>query len=87
MAEPELDHRPIDMLEVLPAEMAEVYASSEKVFKGEAELAKGHGELCRRFSRFGGPRAQWVEYMNRPIAAQLWVLVPEAQAVATTGVA
>ena len=55
MAEPEVDHQPIEMLAVLPEKMAEVYAAPSKIFKEVANLPGGHEELCRRYSRFGGP--------------------------------
>ena len=87
MAEPEEDHQPIDMMEVLPQKMAEVYASPCRIFKEEADLPGGHEELCRSFSRFGGPRSQWIAYLHRPRSAKIWNLAPEEEAVATTSIA
>ena len=87
MAEPEVDHQPIEMLAVLPEKMAEVYAAPSKIFKEVANLPGGHEELCRRYSRFGGPRAQWIAYLNRPVASQLWHLAPAEAAIATTSIA
>ena len=87
MAEPEVDHQPIEMLAVLPEKMAEVYATPSKIFKEEANLPGGHEELCRRYSRFGGPRAQWIAYLNRPVSSRLWHLAPAEAAIATTSIA
>ena len=87
MAEPEVDHQPIEMLAVLPEKMAEVYASPCRIFKEEADLPGGHEELCRRFSRFGGPHSQCIAYLHRPISAKILHLSPEEEAVVTTSIA
>ena len=82
-----MDHKPIEMLAVLPKKMAAVYATPSKIFKEEANLPGGHEELCRRYSRFGGPRAQWIAYLNRPVASRLWHLAPAEAAIGTTSIA
>ena len=87
MAEPEVDHQPIEMLAVLPEGMAEVYATPSKIFKEVVDLPGGHEELCRRYSRFGGPRAQWIAYLNRPVSSRLWRLAPAEAAIAITSIA
>ena len=75
------------MLEALPPEMAEVYREPRSCFRAENELPQNFKQLCQRYSRFNGPRREWVRYMNRPIAKRLWRLVPEEMAVATTSIA
>lgn len=47
----------------------------------------GVKDICKRYFRFGGPRKEWVKYLNRPVAQELRHLAPESAAVATTSVA
>ena len=75
------------MLSVLPTEIAQVYRDPRRAFRPEIELPKVLKELCQRYSRFGGPWTEWVKYLNRPVAQELWHLAPESAAVATTSVA
>ena len=75
------------MLDVLPAEMARAYSDPRRVLKPESELPTQFGALCQRYSRFGGPRHEWVEYLQRPVCQEIWELAPECAAVATTAVA
>ena len=75
------------MLEALPPRMAEVYRQPRACFREEAELPQNFKTMCQRYSRFNGPRKQWLRYLHQPVARRLWRLLPEEDAVATTSIA
>ena len=75
------------MLDVLPEEMARAYSDPRQVLKPESEWPTQFGQLCQRYSRFGGARSEWVAYLQRPVCEEIWELAPEAAAVATTAIA
>ncbi len=87
IAEPPPPHRAIPMLEVMPPELAAAYGDSRRVFKAEADLPQPFDQLCRRYSRFGGPRSEWTKYLRRPVARELWHFAPACAAAATVSVA
>ena len=85
--EPEEDHVVIPMLEALPPRMAEVYREPRACFREEAELPHNFKKMCQRYSRFNGPRKEWIRYLHRQVARRLWRLLPESEAVATESIA
>ena len=72
---------------MLPAEIAQYYRDPRRVFRPEGELPIDFKDVCQRYSRFGGPRKEWVKYLNTLVAQELWNLAPESAAVATSSVA
>ena len=87
IAEPPSPHRAIRMLDVLPAELAAAYGDPKRVFKAEKDLSRPFEQLCRRYSRFSGPSSEWIKYLRRPVARELWHLAPASAAAATVSVA
>ena len=87
IAEPELGTPAIEMLDVLPHNVAEKCRDQRLLFCREEDLPQNYGALCKRYSRIRGARREWVEYPHRPIAQELWVLAPEEECIASVSVA
>ena len=75
------------MMDALPAEVAAKYERPRQVFREEKDLPKDFRGLCRRYSTLRGQRREWVAYLKRPVARDLWVLAPEEYCLATVSVA
>ena len=87
IAEPKLGTPAIEMLDVLPPEIAEKYRDQRLLFRREEDLPQNYGALCRRYSRIRGVRREWLEYLHRPVAQELSVLAPEEECIASVSVA
>ena len=74
ISEPDPGLRAIRMLDVLPEWAAQAYRDPVRLFVPAEELPGTHGERCRAFTQVLGDRDQWVRYLHRPIAQELWHL-------------
>ena len=74
------------MLTALPRDVAAKYSVSRDVFRDEAELPRQFASLCQRYFRMRGNRQEWIAYLHRPVAPDLWNLAPEEDTVATVSV-
>ena len=77
----------IKMLDAFPPEIADQYRDRRALFRSEEDLPQNCGALCKRYSRMRGPRREWLEYLHRPVAQELWVLAPEEECIASVSVA
>ena len=75
------------MSDVLPPDIAEKYRDQRLLFRREEDLPQNYGALCKRYSHMRGARREWLEYLHRPIAQELWVLAPEEECIASVSVA
>ena len=75
------------MQTALPSDVAAKYSAPRDFFRDEAELPRQFASLCQRYSRMRGNQREWIAYLYRPVAPDLWHLAPEEDTVGTVSVA
>jgi len=75
------------MLECLPQEEAEFYATEENVRQGVETSPIIQAELEERYGFLGGDYTEWVRYLLRPdLPANMWVFGTEDEVKASAGI-
>jgi hypothetical protein len=80
-------HIQIQMLDALPPEEAEFYASEANVVDRSGKAEAVSRELEEQYSFLGGDYRQWVLYLNRPdLAAGMWSFLEAHDVKAVSGI-
>ena len=87
IAEPPMATPPIQLLHVLPADVADHYRLLKPLLRPPDEIKEVREELKGRYRTVLGDDKEWVKYLGRVDIRALWRLRPAAEAEATCSIA
>ena len=87
MAEPPSDITPLNMLSVLPRQLAALYANEDNMMKYYEDRKANAIIMNGRYNKIMGDRSEYLKYLNNPTHWPLWDLQPCESVEATCTVA